>query len=423
MMKTQLLVYRQRDCGFTETSDLTIKEFGKASAFDAFELTVIDLQDEHLWKSDYKNDNLLKDHADIASIRQMMLLSKKSKCLALLPQNCIYSHGYGRDYSVGSNRYLKNPPLKNLFRNFKESPIGDLFSLSMPVCFGESKTVLSNREFSSDFSFGKPLPAGMKGILESDASTVSAVLISDTFAATTLLVKNNSDLSTIVDAIFPTEAQSARAPDWLEEVEFHDEAIRRARMQAIDDQIALLSEERKGIEGVLSDYRDIKSVLCSKDFELESKARHLLAEIAEVDEGFVDNKEEDFNFSYDDTLFLIEIKGCNGGLRRQHVSKTYDHVQIKMDEMEAEGNSRKIKGVLVFASQIEVRPKERDAFPEKQLSIAQRTEIAVLSTETLLRCYEAYVEGHLTSIAFKEALCQTSGLVSLDAFGLDAAER
>lgn len=48
MMKTQLLVYRLRDCGFTETADLTIKEFSKASAFDAFELTVIDLQDEQL---------------------------------------------------------------------------------------------------------------------------------------------------------------------------------------------------------------------------------------------------------------------------------------------------------------------------------------------------------------------------------------
>lgn len=46
MTKTQLLVYRQQGRGFTATSDLTIKEFSKASAFDAFELTVIDLQDE-----------------------------------------------------------------------------------------------------------------------------------------------------------------------------------------------------------------------------------------------------------------------------------------------------------------------------------------------------------------------------------------
>lgn len=328
MMKTQLLVYRLRDCGFTETADLTIKEFSKASAFDAFELTVIDLQDEQLWKSDFNNDKLLFDHADISSIRQMMYQSKKSKCIVLLPQNCIYLHGYGRDYSAGSNRYLKKSPLKNLFRNFKESPIGELFILSMPVCFWESKTILSNKELSSDFSFGKPLPAGINGILESNASTVSAVLISDKFAATTLLVKNNSDLSAIVGAIFPIETQSARTPDWLEEVEFHDETTRRVRMKDIDDQITFLSEEKKGIEEVLSDYREIKSVLCSKDLELENKARHLLAEIAEVDEAFEDNKEEDFRFSYDDTLFLIEIKGSNGGLKRQHVSKTYDHVQI-----------------------------------------------------------------------------------------------
>lgn len=169
--------------------------------------------------------------------------SKKSKCIVLLPQNCIYLHGYGRDYSAGSNRYLKKSPLKNLFRNFKESPIGELFILSMPICFGESKTILSNRELSSDFSFGKPLPAGIYGILESNASTVSAVLISDKFAATTLLVKNNSDLSAIVGAIFPIATQSARTPDWLEEVEFHDETTRRVRMKDIDDQITFLSEE------------------------------------------------------------------------------------------------------------------------------------------------------------------------------------
>lgn len=47
-MKTQLLVYRKQGCGFAETTDLTIREFSNASAFDAFELTVIDLQDENL---------------------------------------------------------------------------------------------------------------------------------------------------------------------------------------------------------------------------------------------------------------------------------------------------------------------------------------------------------------------------------------
>lgn len=417
-MKTQLLVYRKQGCGFAETTDLTIREFSNASAFDAFELTVIDLQDENLWNSDYDSDKLLKNHADISSIRQMMALSKKSKCIVLLPKNYIYSHEYGYNYSIGSSTYLKNSPLKNIISNFKESPIGELFLFSMPVCFGESKTNLSDVELSSDFSFAKPLPFGADVILESNASTVTAVLISEAFAATTLMVNNFVELSAIVDAVFPPEVQPSLTPDWLDEVGFHDETVQRARVKEIDEQMAVLNEEKKGIEKILSSYRDIKSVLCTKDSDLENNARHLLAEIAEVDETFEDNKEEDFNFSYDDTFYLIEIKGSSRGLKRQHISKTYDHVQIKMDEMEAEGDSRKIKGVLIFASQIELRPEERDPFPEKQISIAQRTEIAVLSTETLLRCYEAHIEERLTSDAFKETLRHSSGLISPDAFGL-----
>lgn len=93
-MKTQILVYKQQNCGFTETSDLTIREFGKAGAFDAFDLSVIDLQDGQFWKSDSNDDSILWDHADINSINQMILQSNKSKCIILLPQNCSYSYYY-----------------------------------------------------------------------------------------------------------------------------------------------------------------------------------------------------------------------------------------------------------------------------------------------------------------------------------------
>lgn len=421
-MKTQILVYKQQDCGFTETSELTIREFGKAGAFDAFDLSVIDLQDGHFWKSDSNDDSILWDHADINSINQMILQSNKSKCIILLPQNCSYSYYFDYDSRVKARRYKHNKPLKDFIKDFSDSPIGDLFPLPLPICFGESKTILFGRELHSEFSFSTPIYPPIKPLLTSNASTVSAVRISETFAATTLQINNNDDLSAVIDAVFPIKVQPACAPDWLDEVEFHDEAAQRARIKEIDEKMILLQVEKDKIKGILSDYQEIKSVLCSKDFDLENKARHLLAKIAEVDEDFTDNKEEDFNFSYDDTLFLIEIKGSNGGLKRQHVSKTYDHVQIKADAMEDEGDSSTLKGVLVFAPQIELAPADRDPFPETQIKIARKNEIAVLSTETLLRCYEAYMENRLTSNSFKETLRQTSGLVSLDLFGIVAAD-
>lgn len=419
-MKTQILVYKKPNCGFTETSDLTLREFGKALAFGAFDLTVIDLQDKYLWKSDYTNDKILQDHADISSIRQMMLQSNKAKCIVVLPQNYSFLCSYGYNLETHSEGYKKKKPLKDFIKDFAVSPIGELFSFSLRICFGKSITLVSNKELHSDFSFSMPIASPLKPLLTSNASTISTVLISETLAATTLEINTNEDLSAVIDAIFPAVVQSVLIPDWLDEVEYHDETAQRARIKEIDEEMALLDKEKKEIEGVLSNYQDIKSVLCSKDFELEKMTRHLLAKIVEVDEDFEDCKEEDFRFSYNDTLYLIEIKGSKGGLKRQHISKTYDHVQIKADAMEDEGSTSKLKGVLIFASQIELKPEERDPFPETQITIARKNDIAVLSTETLLRCYEAYIEKRLTSTSFKETLSQTSGLVSLDLFGLDA---
>lgn len=419
-MKTQILVYKKPNCGFTETSDLTIREFGKVLAFDAFDLTVIDLQDKYLWKSDYTNDKILQDHADISSIRQMMLQSNKAKCIVVLPQNYSFLYSYGYNLETHSEGYKKKKPLKDFIKDFAVSPIGELFSFSLRICFGKSITLVSNKELHSDFSFSMPIASPLKPLLTSNASTISTVLISETLAATTLEINTNEDLSAVIDAIFPAVVQSVLIPDWLDEVEYHDETAQRARIKEIDEEMALLDKEKKEIEGVLSNYQDIKSVLCSKDFELEKMTRHLLAKIVEVDEDFEDCKEEDFRFSYNDTLYLIEIKGSKGGLKRQHISKTYDHVQIKADAMEDEGSISKLKGVLIFASQIELKPEERDPFPETQITIARKNDIAVLSTETLLRCYEAYIEKRLTTTSFKETLSQTSGLVSLDLFGLDA---
>lgn len=419
-MKTQILVYKKPNCGFTETSDLTIREFGKALAFDAFDLTVIDLQDKYLWKSDYTNDKILQDHADISSIRQMMLQSNKAKCIVVLPQNYSFLYSYGYNLETHSEGYKKKKPLKDFIKDFAVSPIGELFSFSLRICFGKSITLVSNKELHSDFSFSMPITSPLKPLLTSNASTISTVLISETLAATTLEINTNEDLSAVIDAIFPAVVQSVLIPDWLDEVEYHDETAQRARIKEIDEEMALLDKEKKEIEGVLSNYQDIKSVLCSKDFELEKMTRHLLAKIVEVDEDFEDCKEEDFRFSYNNTPYLIEIKGSKGGLKRQHISKTYDHVQIKADAMEDEGSTSKLKGVLIFASQIELKPEERDPFPETQITIARKNDIAVLSTETLLRCYEAYIEKRLTSTSFKETLSQTSGLVSLDLFGLDA---
>lgn len=418
-VKIQLLVSNKPYCPIEAVDDLIVNEFKNAAAFDAFELTIISLQDKELWKNRDNNHSWLNDRANIISLRQMMDLSAQSKCLILLPCNYSFLYDYGYDPGFHTQRYRTLIPLKDFITDFAKSPIGDLFSSSLPVCFGASKTKLPERELPSAFSFIKTSLNSLKQLLRSDASTTTAVMISETLAATTLQISCIDDLLALVEAIFPPLNHAKSLPAWLDEIDFYDEEEQRSKKESIDGELIRLSGEKARIEEVLSDYQNIKAILCFKDFELEDRVRHIIAKISEVDDTFIDTKEEDFRFCFGDTTFLIEVKGSVGGLKRQHVSRAYDHVQIEMDAKDSIGDASAVKGILIFASQIEMKPEERDSFPESQLTIASRNDIAVLSTEVLLRCYEAYLEGRLTSDGFKETLRTSSGFVGLEEFGLN----
>lgn len=417
-MKVQLLAYDGASCPVKESADLVVHEFQKGEAFDAFDLTVISLQDKKMWHSHGSKPFNLDNAADIDSLSRMIGASKKSNCLILLPGNVVFPYNYGYRGHGGDKGYLNGILLKDCFDDFSKSQARVLFSSPLGVCFGVTKTGVSGRELTADFSFSEPLCYPNKGLLRSNASTLTAVALSDRLVASTLQIECTEDFVALLDVLYPSANQPASLPEWLDDIEFLDEVEQKSCISSLDAEIARLKREREEREERLSEYRKIKSILCSKDFELEGEVRRIIADFTGSDGEFVDEKEEDFRFERGKTIFLVEIKGSLGGLKRQHVSKTYDHVQIELDNFEAQGKAGNVKGVLVFASQINVNPEMRDRFPDKQLSIAKRNEIVVLSTEALLKCYEAFLEGRLSSESFIDVLEKSSGWMGLESFGL-----
>ena len=420
-MKTQVLVYWKQTSPINEADEISVQDFGNAGAFDAFDLNVINLQDGAMWKShsrDYPHDGTeLNSAKDIQSIRQMIAQSKQSKCLILLPPNIGFQYDYERNFSSGRNAYMHSAPLKDFISDFSESPIGVLFDYPVSVCFGVSTTTLAGLTLTADFSFRESETFSRKVILRSQASTATVVAGSDGLALSLLQITSNAELAALIDAVYPS-TKVAPFPDWLQEINFQDEEKQKEGIRSLNTEIKQLNQERTDKELILENYQQIKSILCTKDIELENEVRAIVAQIVGVPNNFVDQKEEDFRFDCDNTTFLIEVKGCLGGLKRQHVSRAYDHVQIEMDAKEECGDANDVKGVLIFASQIHTRPEERDLFPSKQLTIAERNNIAVVSTETLLRCYEALREGRLSTKKFIETLESCSGQIRVDQFGL-----
>ena len=200
-------------------------------------------------------------------------------------------------------------------------------------------------------------------------------------------------------------------PEWLSDVPFLDEGDLRSRRTDIANEISRLERERNDIDDKLSAHEEKKSILCIKDSALEDRVRDMLAEVLHVPNDFEDTKEEDFRYETENAIYLFEIKGSVGGLKRQHISRTNDHVQIRFDKLEDSGQAKKVKGTLIFSSQINNPPIGKDPYPQQQLTLAEREEIGVMPAETFLRCYEASIQGALSPDEFVSLIDSSSGLI------------
>lgn len=213
---------------------------------------------------------------------------------------------------------------------------------------------------------------------------------------------------------FTLEEKEADYPDWLSEINYLDESSLRSEDSALKNEIAVKEARRKEIRVALEMYSSKKAVLCTKDHELESVAVEMLEEMLEMTERFEDAKEEDLRYDTGETTFLFEVKGTTGNLKRQHISKTNNHVQICEDDFEEHGIARDVKGILAVSTEIEKSPSARAPFPDTQLSIAEREGVAVITTQTSLNEYQRYQTGDFDKQLFLDTLKSGAGLIEFN---------
>ena len=415
-MSTQVLCLNPRDCPIKATDEIVVMPFDRAQAFDMFDLVVVNLQQKDLWRCSRDNRQSIDSMAHFDTLASMIGDSKSSEVLILLPQNYTFNYDYrGGGYNSRAG-YYKHTPLKDMLEALRHALLLPLLHEDLPLAFGCSVTKCGSREFSSDFHLMKEASSGFEEFAESKAGGITCFSISERVTATTLFVEDSAALIDLCQGLklLPTEQRSF--PSWLEEVPLLDEENLRKRRQAILDEVARLENEKVEIDTRLSEYREKKAVLCTKDFDLEHRAREMLAKILKIDSDFEDVREEDFHYETDDCVYVFEIKGSVKGLKREQVSKTENHVQICADSLEEMCSNKRVKGILIFSSQIEIPPSQRDSYPQKQLEIAARYEVAVMSAETLLRYYEASERGNLGPNDFIEILDSSSGFVEPPSF-------
>lgn len=409
-MKTQLIDNRNLFLDASEKG-ITVNHFDAFDAFDQYDVTVICLQDSSLWQSNHRKNDISIYQNDLSTVVQAMEAARSCRILILLPQNETYHYDWISPFGERP-RYSKAVHLKDMLSGLKTIMQG-LFPSEMNLVVGASVTNVGDCALKADFSLVPGIDLVFPVTLTSEANTFT-MLSSNKVAYSTLEVSNTMELTTLVYAAFPANEEEAHFPDWLDQIEFLDEAEIKEDIEQANNQIMSLEESVEAKNRILGNYNKIKSILCSNGDALQETVVEILREILADDLEFIDDHKEDYRYEDGNRIFLFEVKGSRRGLRRQHISDAFHHVQKAKDDLEEFDDPRDVKGCLIFSEFIEIPPNERNPYAEDTIAIARQLDVTLISAMTFLRVYERFKEECLTGDEFLQMVLECKGELSLN---------
>lgn len=111
---SEIQVIRRIVKSSTGKSKITYSSIDSPRALDDFDINIIDLNDEYLWRNNDKN-NIKSDYdSDYISISKMIKNCTKSTIIILLPENFCFKY-----YLSSTGKYYNSIMLKDMIPNMK----------------------------------------------------------------------------------------------------------------------------------------------------------------------------------------------------------------------------------------------------------------------------------------------------------------
>lgn len=122
----------------------------------------------------------------------------------------------------------------------------------------------------------------------------------------------------------------------------------------------------------------------------------------------IDIKKEDLSFILENKKILVEVKGVNSPIKREHVSQIQRHIEddTKENNIDDENISDNYKGVLIINPYIKTLVKERinkDFYGNVVQGDIKHYNICAIDTITLLSIFQKYKQDSET-IDFKNII-------------------
>lgn len=380
-------------------------------SLDEFDVNVIDLATPGLWENDGKHYGEVNDSNDLRSIRQMVINSKKAAIVYVLPMN-----HYFRFYK-GTKEYYNGLYIKDDLQSITKGILAQVLPkpLREDVLFYENtRTIIQGKEYEADLYFRDGIEAVTASNLSEKTTTIE---LSKGILATTLNITSSKDrLLSFVDYFFCDEDESDR-PEWFDAIGFHDDSLQK---EIISQREAEIERAQRAIENANNKLRRndrYKSVLYTNGAMLVQVVFEILEQLLDCDlSEFEDKKNEDFLIRLPNCTLIGEIKGVTSNIKSEHIGQIEHHYQRYMDELEEKGIAENVQQILIINPFRTKAPDVREPVNDKQINLAKRNGCLIVETNTLLRVFELYLEGRISSVQCTEVFCNKTGLLQTTDF-------
>lgn len=390
-------------------------------SLDEFDVNIISLNDYVLWRNDKNSHEYINCSNDLKSVAGMVKNRTKSIVVYVMPQNfTFYYHKYIAGREEG---YYRQFPIKDDLDKIWSKIINEV--LYPPIStnalsFENTRSIIGNREYTADFYLN---PLDCKKILtKSKASEKATTILLDkkTLITTLNITTNRESVVNFIQQLLSPKEKSP-IPAWAHEIQFSDDAEQHTIISEREETISKAQADIEAAKQKLAENEKYKSILYTNGNELVQVVFSILEKLLDCDlSHFVDEKKEDFLIEKESCTFIGEIKGVTSNVRSEHVSQVDVHYQGYMDRLQEENRIEKVSQLLIINPFRTKALSEREPVHEQQIALAQRNGCLIIETSTLLRIYEQFLKGAISSAQCINIFSTHTGLLEECAFGQTA---
>ncbi|MBQ3549340.1 MAG: hypothetical protein IJA41_00025 [Clostridia bacterium] len=409
-MKIQII--SNKSISVSSKHTITRSTFNKPFELDAYDINIISLQYENIWKCEENISQYLDITNDFKSILQMIVNSKTSVNIIALPQN--YKHYYYKSVNGGYYNHCElKDELQNLQKNLLASILPQQVNGAFKLIYENSETIIENTVYESAFSIMSQTMPELTKTKGGDKITTASY--NKNFIITTLNLPNADErLDTFIKAI-GLDKEREELPQWVADYSCFDDDEQHKFINDANAEIAELNKKIEHANIKLCENLKYKSILSTNGDELVSVVFEILEKILCCDlSGFVDEGKQDFLIKKENVTFIGEIKGITSNVKSENVSQLDVHYQSYLEELGDSHIAENVKALLII-NPFRTKPiLEREKIHENQIALAKRNDSLIITTEVLLKIFEKFQNGEISGERIVSLFSAKSGLLTLN---------